>query len=176
MRRPLLPVAPRRKIFKTAPSIIVAGHRAEQYDDDVVEVRDQETGCCEAGSWWETSPSAPHAADDEGAHETDGPQDRHCETNAPAVHRRIDPMIFRPQLDGFFDDNFHRAYRRCAMKTACVGLPWLHNAKSGLIYGVGDDAAYIAQKIITDDREISRAAIVSDKPEKSWLSHDFCCS
>jgi len=57
-----------------------------------------------------------------------------------------------------------------------VGLPWLHNAKSGLIYGVGDDAAYIAHKIITGDREISRAAIVSDKPEKSWLSHDFCCS
>jgi putative flavoprotein involved in K+ transport len=28
-----------------------------------------------------------------------------------------------------------------------VGLPWLHNAKSGLIYGVGDDAAYIAQQI-----------------------------
>ena len=57
-----------------------------------------------------------------------------------------------------------------------VGLPWLHNAKSGLIYGVGDDASYIAHKIITGDREISRAAIVSDKPEKSWLSHDFCCS
>ena len=42
MRRPLLPVAPRRKIFTTAPSIIVARHRAEQYDDDIVEVRDQE--------------------------------------------------------------------------------------------------------------------------------------
>ena len=28
-----------------------------------------------------------------------------------------------------------------------VGLPWLHNAKSGLIYGVGDDAAYIAGTI-----------------------------
>jgi len=25
------------------------------------------------------------------------------------------------------------------------GLPWLHNAKSGLICGVGQDAAYIAQ-------------------------------
>jgi putative flavoprotein involved in K+ transport len=29
-----------------------------------------------------------------------------------------------------------------------VGLPWLHNGKSGLIYGVGDDAAYVAQKIV----------------------------
>jgi hypothetical protein len=49
-----------------------------------------------------------HAADDEGAHETDGPQDRHSETNAPAVFRRIDPMIFCPVLDGFFDDNLTR--------------------------------------------------------------------
>ena len=29
-----------------------------------------------------------------------------------------------------------------------VGLPWLHNAKSGLIYGVSEDAAYIASRII----------------------------
>jgi putative flavoprotein involved in K+ transport len=28
-----------------------------------------------------------------------------------------------------------------------VGLPWLHTAKSGLIYGVGDDASYIADRI-----------------------------
>ena len=28
-----------------------------------------------------------------------------------------------------------------------IGLPWLHNAKSGLIHGVGDDAAYIARTI-----------------------------
>jgi putative flavoprotein involved in K+ transport len=28
-----------------------------------------------------------------------------------------------------------------------LGLPWLHNAKSGLIYGVGDDAAHIARTI-----------------------------
>jgi putative flavoprotein involved in K+ transport len=31
-----------------------------------------------------------------------------------------------------------------------LGLPWLHNAKSGLIYGVGEDAAYLAQKIADD--------------------------
>jgi putative flavoprotein involved in K+ transport len=28
-----------------------------------------------------------------------------------------------------------------------VGLPWLHNAKSGLIFGVGEDARYIADRI-----------------------------
>jgi len=33
-----------------------------------------------------------------------------------------------------------------------VGLPWLHNAKSGLIYGVGDDAATIARTIAGDVR------------------------
>jgi len=36
-----------------------------------------------------------------------------------------------------------------------VGLPWLHNGKSGLIYGVGDDAAYVVQKIINDRRRSS---------------------
>ena len=28
-----------------------------------------------------------------------------------------------------------------------IGLPWLHTAKSGLIYGVGEDASYIADRI-----------------------------
>ena len=31
-----------------------------------------------------------------------------------------------------------------------VGLPWLHDAKSGLIYGVGEDAGYVAQAIASD--------------------------
>jgi putative flavoprotein involved in K+ transport len=31
-----------------------------------------------------------------------------------------------------------------------VGLPWLHNAKSGLIYGVSEDAAYVAEAIESD--------------------------
>jgi putative flavoprotein involved in K+ transport len=31
-----------------------------------------------------------------------------------------------------------------------VGLPWLHNAKSGLIYGVSEDAAYVAEAIASD--------------------------
>jgi len=56
-----------------------------------------------------------------------------------------------------------------------VGLPWLHNAKSGLIYGVGEDAGYIAQKIAGEERPIS-AADREDTPKDSWLSHDFCVS
>jgi len=56
-----------------------------------------------------------------------------------------------------------------------VGLPWLHKAKSGLIYGVGEDAAYIAQQIATDDRP-SRTAEREDAPDRGWLSHDLCCS
>src|SRR5215471_16564319 len=56
-----------------------------------------------------------------------------------------------------------------------VGMPWLHNAKSGLIYGVGEDAAYIAMKMSSDDRPASVAQI-ADAPDTGWLSHDFCCS
>ena len=36
-----------------------------------------------------------------------------------------------------------------------VGLPWLHNAKSGLLYGVGDDAAHIARTIAGNARSIA---------------------
>jgi len=42
-----------------------------------------------------------------------------------------------------------------------VGLPWLHNAKSGLIYGVGEDAAYIAQEIAANDQPGSLNAVPS---------------
>ena len=28
-----------------------------------------------------------------------------------------------------------------------LGLDWLHNAKSGLFAGIGDDAAYLAEAI-----------------------------
>jgi putative flavoprotein involved in K+ transport len=34
-----------------------------------------------------------------------------------------------------------------------VGLQWLHSAKSGLIYGVGEDAAYIARQIASGHRQ-----------------------
>jgi hypothetical protein len=42
-----------------------------------------------------------------------------------------------------------------------VGLPWLPTAKSGLLYGVGDNASSIARTILARDRDIglvSRAA------------------
>jgi putative flavoprotein involved in K+ transport len=30
-----------------------------------------------------------------------------------------------------------------------LGMPWLHSRRSGILFGVGDDAAYIAQHIGT---------------------------
>ena len=36
-----------------------------------------------------------------------------------------------------------------------VGLPWLHNAKSGLIYGVGEDAAYVASMLKTEPYRVA---------------------
>ena len=56
-----------------------------------------------------------------------------------------------------------------------VGLPWLHNAKSGLLYGAGQDAGYIAQKMAGEERPMS-AADREDIPRDSWLSYDFCVS
>jgi len=56
-----------------------------------------------------------------------------------------------------------------------ISLPWLHNAKSGLIYGVGEDAAYIVDIINSDSRPLSFAE-VADAPARGWLSHDLCCS
>jgi putative flavoprotein involved in K+ transport len=56
-----------------------------------------------------------------------------------------------------------------------VGLPWLRNAKSGLIYGVGEDAEYIAKTISSDHRP-SLVAAMADAPDDCWLSHDFCVS
>jgi putative flavoprotein involved in K+ transport len=40
-----------------------------------------------------------------------------------------------------------------------VGLPWLHTAKSGLIFGVSEDARYIADRIAArrDESEYRRA-------------------
>ena len=35
-----------------------------------------------------------------------------------------------------------------------VGLPWLHTAKSGILFGVGDDAAYIVADIVGREQDI----------------------
>jgi putative flavoprotein involved in K+ transport len=34
-----------------------------------------------------------------------------------------------------------------------AGLPWIHNAKSGLLFGVGEDAAFIAANIEARSRK-----------------------
>jgi putative flavoprotein involved in K+ transport len=56
-----------------------------------------------------------------------------------------------------------------------VGLPWLHDAKSGLLYGVGDDAAYVAQRIAADARR-GAPAPHRDAPERSWPVPEMCCA
>jgi putative flavoprotein involved in K+ transport len=37
-----------------------------------------------------------------------------------------------------------------------VGMPWLHNARSGLIFGVSEDAGYVASHITM--RQLSEAS------------------
>jgi putative flavoprotein involved in K+ transport len=54
-----------------------------------------------------------------------------------------------------------------------VGLPWLHTAKSGLIFGVSEDARYIADRIAarrdeSDDRRVP--APVSQAPARAKTS------
>ena len=34
-----------------------------------------------------------------------------------------------------------------------LGIPWLHSRKSGILFGVGDDAAYLAERIAAQDAE-----------------------
>jgi len=38
-----------------------------------------------------------------------------------------------------------------------LGLPWLHSRRSGILFGVGDDAAYIASHITARDSELALA-------------------
>jgi putative flavoprotein involved in K+ transport len=40
-----------------------------------------------------------------------------------------------------------------------IGMPWLHSRRSGILFGVGDDAAYLAAHIAARDRE--SAAVVA---------------
>jgi len=40
-----------------------------------------------------------------------------------------------------------------------LGMPWLHSRKSGILYGVGDDATYLAAHIaLRSAKEIEVAA------------------
>jgi putative flavoprotein involved in K+ transport len=57
-----------------------------------------------------------------------------------------------------------------------VGLPWLHTAKSGLIYGVGEDARFIADRIAErrdrrdDDLVTADAPLQPDLPQAAALT------
>jgi putative flavoprotein involved in K+ transport len=56
-----------------------------------------------------------------------------------------------------------------------VGLPWLHTAKSGLIYGLAEDARYIADRIAEPRTAIEDASIVplpdrSPEPSRSRVT------
>ena len=79
-----------------------------------------------------------------------------------------------------FDDDGYPVQKRGI--TDCpglyfVGLPWLHSAKSVLLFGVGQDAAYIASAI---DREASRRpptsrvkAIACGEPDRCRFEHNL---
>jgi putative flavoprotein involved in K+ transport len=56
-----------------------------------------------------------------------------------------------------------------------VGLPWIYNAKSGLLYGVEQDATYVATQILTDTRAFEDANILHS-PADAWLSHELSCA
>jgi putative flavoprotein involved in K+ transport len=43
-----------------------------------------------------------------------------------------------------------------------VGLPWLHNAKSGLLFGVAEDAAYIASSIERETGQLPAPMITEE--------------
>jgi len=37
-----------------------------------------------------------------------------------------------------------------------LGMPWLHSQRSGILFGVGDDAAYLAAHIAARDERVLR--------------------
>lgn len=49
-----------------------------------------------------------------------------------------------------------------------VGLPWLHNAKSGLLFGVPEDAAYVASHIIEHDGQETPEERTSGEPDMAY--------
>ncbi|TAI67031.1 NAD(P)/FAD-dependent oxidoreductase [Bradyrhizobium sp. Leo170] len=65
-------------------------------------------------------------------------------------------MIKLPVTDG---DGYPRQTRGVTAYPGLffVGLPWLHTSKSGLIYGVSEDAAYITEQIATGENSTSDA-------------------
>jgi putative flavoprotein involved in K+ transport len=56
-----------------------------------------------------------------------------------------------------------------------VGLPWLWNARSGLLYGAEQDAGHVARAILADERCLVPVDL-DDVPARAWVGHDLCCS
>ena len=38
-----------------------------------------------------------------------------------------------------------------------LGMPWIHTRKSGILFGVGDDAAYVVSRILDSTRTLQPA-------------------
>jgi putative flavoprotein involved in K+ transport len=56
-----------------------------------------------------------------------------------------------------FDEDGYPVQRRGVTKYAglyFVGLPWLHSAKSGLLHGVSEDAAYIVWRLLCQEEKL----------------------
>lgn len=51
-----------------------------------------------------------------------------------------------------------------------LGIPWLHSRRSGILFGVGDDAAYLAAHISTHD-PLYREAVHSGTLHREWGRH-----
>jgi putative flavoprotein involved in K+ transport len=54
-----------------------------------------------------------------------------------------------------------------------LGMPWLHSRRSGILFGVGDDAAYIAKHIATQVTDYARVASGSLALTETNSSADF---
>jgi putative flavoprotein involved in K+ transport len=50
-----------------------------------------------------------------------------------------------------------------------VGMPWLHNRRSGILFGVGDDAAYLAAHIVArTKRECANSFVTRSEHRGCW--------
>jgi hypothetical protein len=48
-----------------------------------------------------------------------------------------------------------------------LGMPWIHNRKSGILFGVGDDAAHLAAHIAVEKESALRYPLPSDHGDES---------
>ena len=57
-----------------------------------------------------------------------------------------------------------------------LGMPWLHKRKSGILFGVGDDAAYLAERIAARETVPSRCAWVRPTHRRPAFRFSFSSS